>query len=190
MPVCIWQLLNHNNTWKQVVAFHQMLCLAVLHTPQLPLSNSVAFLNQNIFGANYFFWQNFIWSTFFGQNISLPFFFGKNFLFLFELKKNWISKACILNLESPLIILNHFIVTQKLCLIFLLLRSALIINTWFDLYFFPSLGFINPVFYTEDHLCLCWLLSLLHKCLASVFFNQSAGTASGNSSPKIPAWWI
>ena len=43
MPVCIWQLLNHNNAWKQVVAFHHMLCLAVLHTPQLPLSNPVAF---------------------------------------------------------------------------------------------------------------------------------------------------
>ena len=192
MPVCIWQLLNHNNTWKQVVAFHQMLCLAVLHTPQLPLSNSVAFLNQNIFGANYFFLAKFYLINIFWTDYFFTIFFGKNFLFLFELKKNWISKACILNLESPLfiLILNHFIVTQKLSLIFLLLRSALIINTWFDLYFFPSLGFINPVFYTEDHLCLCWLLSLLHKCLASVFFNQSAGTASGNSSPKIPAWWI
>ena len=141
-----------------------------------------------------FFWQNFIWSTFFGQNISLPFSLAKcsfnNFLFLFELKKSWISKSCILNLESPLLILNHFIVTQKLSLIFLLLRSALIINTWFGLYFFPSLGFINPVFQTENQLCLCWIVSLLQKCLASVFFNHSAGMASGNSSPKIPAWWI
>ena len=49
MPVCIWQLLNHNNAWKQVVAFHHMLCLAVLHTPQLPLSNPVAFFYIYIF---------------------------------------------------------------------------------------------------------------------------------------------
>ena len=148
------------------------------------------FFKPKYFWSKLFFLAKFYLINIFWTDYFFTIFFGKNFLFLFELKKNWISKACILNLESPLIILNHFIVTQKLSLIFLLLRSALIINTWFDLYFFPSLGFINPVFYTEDHLCLCWLLSLLHKCLASVFFNQSAGTASGNSSPKIPAWWI
>ena len=28
------------------MAFHQMLCLAVLHTPQLPLSNPAAFFLQ------------------------------------------------------------------------------------------------------------------------------------------------
>ena len=118
---------------------------------------TVAFVKFCCFFKPKYFWSKLF--TFFGKILFDQHFLDKtflyhfflekcsfnNFLFLFELKKSWISKSCILNLESPLLILNHFIVTQKLSLIFLLLRSALIINTWFGLYFFPSLGFINPV---------------------------------------------
>ena len=86
------------------------------------------FFKPKYFWSKLFFLAKFYLINIFWTEYFFTIFFGKNFLFLFELKKNWISKACILNLESPLIILNHFIVTQKLSLIFLLLRSALIIN--------------------------------------------------------------